>query len=471
MNIVFAADRYASEKDAKDTLGALLWVSQIVAQLRELGHNVCVIAENDQALGVFKVPSKSYHVVNMLLKKRLSFGKCDEIVVRKALEGADIVHFITPFRLSAGVRKIAQDMGIPCVASFACTPEDLLCCRPRLLFAANYLYRRWHNRFYKHITDIHCLTDTTNQRLQAQGYIGELHTIGNGSNESYLSLREDYAQKSIASVDAVEMIVLYKTVIAKQLQNTDAHKIHLPQTLSLKLDENYAFVNRKLWFLIPAFLFKYLIVYPIFYTVTALLLGFRAIGRRNLKAARSGAVTVSNHVHMLDAPMLTFSLFPRQPVISSIKGNFETPGIAFLVRILGAVPIPLTPKALAAFMRAMTSELNRNRIVHFYPEASLWPGHTELRPFKNGAFHLAVISGKPVIPMVVKPRTPSGLYKLFKKKPCITVQIGQAIAPPTLGSNRERIETLKQNVHAAMEAMLGSVPEADEKAADMKAAQ
>ncbi len=471
MNIVFVADRHANEKDAKDNLGAFLWVSQIATKLKEQGHNVCVIAENDQTLGVFKVPSKSYRAVNFLLKKRLSFGKCNEPVVRKALDGADIVHFITPFSLSVGVRKIAQDMGIPCVASFSCIPEDVLSARPHLKFAANYLYRRWHRRFYKHITDLHCLTYDTARSLKVHGYIPALHIIGNGQSEPYLSESEQYSQQQQTTVDAGEMTELYETVIAKQLQDTDAHKIHLPQTLSFKLDENYTFVNRKPWFLAFAFLFRYLIVFPVFYTITTLFVGFRAKGRANLKAARSGAITVSNHVHMLDGPMLTFSLFPRQPVISSIKGNFETPGVAFLVRVLGAVPIPETPKALGAFMRAMSGELNRNRIVHFYPEASLWPGHTALRPFKNGAFHLAVTSGKPILPMVVKPRTPTGLYKLLKKKPCITVQIGEPIAVPTVGTKRARIETMRDNVHAAMEAMLGSVPAAQQEISEVKAAQ
>lgn len=471
MNIVFVADRHTNEKDAKENLGAFIWVSQIVTQLKAQGHNVCVIAENDQTLGVFKVPSKSYRAVNFLLKKQLSFGKCDERVVRKALEGADIVHFITPFSLSVGVRKIAIDMGLACVASFSCIPEDVLSARPRLKFATNYLYRRWHRRFYKHITDIHCLTYETARQLKMQGYIPVLHIIGNGHSEPYLSRSEQYSQQLQATVDADEMSAFYKVIIAKQLQDTDAHKIHLPQTLSFKLNEHYAFVNRKPWFLAFSFLFKYLIIYPIFYTITALFLGFRTKGRANLQAARSGAITVSNHVHMLDGPMLTFSLFPRQPVISSIKGNFETPGVAFLVRVLGVVPIPETPKALGAFMRAMTAELNRNRIVHFYPEASLWPGHTALRPFKNGAFHLAVTSGKPILPMVVKPRTPTGLYKLFKKKPCITVQIGEPIAVPSAGSKRARIETMKDNVHAAMEAMLGNMPAAQEEISEAKAAQ
>ena len=379
----------------------------------------------------------------MLLGQRIMFGVCDGDIVLSALEGADIVHFILPFALSVGVRDIAHQMSIPCVASFACIPEDVLSkTRPRLRFIKNRLYRRWQKRFYRRINDTHCPSAWIADRLRAHGYTSALHVIGNAS-----------------AADMDEMTALYDRIIAThhgQESDTAAHKIHLPQTLSLKLDEHYAFVNRNVLFVIFSCLFKYAIIYPIFFTATKLILGYKAKGRHNLRQIKNGAITVSNHVHILDAPMLTFSLFPRQPVITSIKGNFETPGVSFLVRTLGAAPIPETPKALGAFMRAMGNELGRGRVVHFYPEASLWPGHTELRPFKNGAFHLAVTTGKPIVPMVVKPREPYGLLGLIKKKPCITIEIGAPITVPQSGTKRQRIDAMRNTVHGAMAAMLGS---------------
>ncbi|MBT7122155.1 MAG: glycosyltransferase, partial [Clostridia bacterium] len=210
MNIVFVADRHADEKDAKDTFGAFIWVSRVVTQLKALGHNVCVIAENEQALGVFAMPSKSHRIVNFLLKKQIPFGKCDETITRKALEDADIVHFITPFGLSASVRKIAADMEIPCVASFSCVPEDVLS-RSRInrTYAKNYLYRRWNKRIYKHISDIHCLTPLDADRLSEHGYISELHVIGNGQGEPFLDEPESHTLGPQVEVDAKQMLSLY----------------------------------------------------------------------------------------------------------------------------------------------------------------------------------------------------------------------------------------------------------------------
>ena len=92
---------------------------------------------------------------------------------------------------------------------------------------------------------------------------------------------------------------------------TDAHKIHLPQTQQFEISEGYKYVNRNVLFVLFSFLFKYLIIYPIFYPITKIMLGFKARGLENLKELKGGAVSVSNHAHILDAPMVTFTLFPR----------------------------------------------------------------------------------------------------------------------------------------------------------------
>lgn len=237
---------------------------------------------------------------------------------------------------------------------------------------------------------------------------------------------------------------------------TDAHKIHLPQTQEFEISEDYEYINRNVFFVVFSLLFRYLIIFPIFYPITKIILGFKAEGLENLKELQGGAVSVSNHAHILDAPMITFSLFPRQPSITSIKGNFQTPGVSFLVKVLGAVPIPEKPKALMNFFSAMQAEAQRGRIVHFYPESSLWPGHTELRPFKKGAFYLAVNADAPVLPMVIKQRKPKGLFKLLKKKPCISVVIDSPIRPDNKLNKKQRVIDLRQRTHDVMKAMLES---------------
>jgi 1,2-diacylglycerol 3-alpha-glucosyltransferase len=274
--------------------------------------------------------------------------------------------------------------------------------------------------------------------------------------EKFLAAAPQY--RVTRSVEKMEQV--YQSVIEKKRRNEktadepDAHEIHLPTTLAYSIDENYPFVCNSALKTILTTVIAYGLLSPFFYALVVLLFGYRVDGKQNLKKLNDGAVTVCNHAHALDTPMVIFSLFPRKPYITSLQTNFEIPYIGSLIRFLGSVPIPQSPKALAAFMDAMEHELQKGRLVHFYPEASLRPDICELRPFKCGAFHLAVQSGKPVVPIVLKYRNPGKWVKLINKKPLVSIVIGEPVRAPAEGTRKERIKALKESIHTEMEKML-----------------
>jgi 1-acyl-sn-glycerol-3-phosphate acyltransferase len=275
--------------------------------------------------------------------------------------------------------------------------------------------------------------------------------------EERARMKQDYHKKAgeyslDSSVDKLEEV--YRRVIkAQRRAKTDPlnmHVMHMPTPLSYKVDEHFRFVNRNLFFRIGSSLLFYLIGMPVLTIASRLFLGLRIKGQQNLRYLKGGAVTVTNHVHMLDSTMVACTLFPRKPLFASLKSNFEIPFIRWLVRLLGGVPIPESPKALHAFMEAMRKQLQKGRIVHFYPEASLWPRHTELRPFKNGAFHLAVKSGVPIVPMVFTFREPGNLVRKLHKKELVTLTIGKPEYPAQQGSDKSRMNEMREAVEYSM---------------------
>ncbi len=276
--------------------------------------------------------------------------------------------------------------------------------------------------------------------------------------ERYLHEADDYAiEKSMERIEQV-----YARVIAEQRtaaadpRDENAHVVHMPTPYVYRVDERYRFVNRNIFFRLGSALLFYVIAVPLLDIVSRVFFGLKIVGKKNMRYLKGGAVTVTNHVHMLDSPMVACTLFPRKPFFATLKANFEIPVVRRLVRLLGGVPIPESPKALHAFMESMRAQLEKGRIVHFYPEASLWPWHNELRPFRNGAFHLAVRSGVPVLPMVFTFREPSGLAARLRSKPLITLRIGAPEYPLQTGTERSRVLQMRSAVQQAMEAMLSS---------------
>lgn len=272
--------------------------------------------------------------------------------------------------------------------------------------------------------------------------------------KKYREKAGDYSLDS--TIDRIEEV--YRRVVALQRKvkpdPLNAHIVHMPTPLNYAVDEHFRFVNRNIFFRLGSVILFYVIAIPVLNIVSRLFLGLKIKGQKNLRYLKGGAVAVTNHVHMLDSSMAACSLFPRKPYFAALKSNFEIPFIRWLVRLLGGVPIPESPMALYAFMDTMRGQLAKGRIVHFNPEASLWPRYEQIRPFKNGAFHLAVKSGVPVLPMVFTFREPGKLIAKLHKNKLVTLTIGKPEYPAQQGNERKRILDMRKKVQCTMEGML-----------------
>lgn len=184
-----------------------------------------------------------------------------------------------------------------------------------------------------------------------------------------------------------------------------------------------------------SFLFRFLtrlfqagIASPLLLLWTRFVLGVKVYGRKNLRGIKS-ALTVCNHVHMLDSALVALAFYPRRVVFPTIPQNLNTLWPGKLVRVLGGIAIPENIMELKTFFDEMEFLLMKNNIVHFFPEGELKPYDTSLRSFKKGAFLLAAQARVPIVPMTITFETPKGLIKLIRKKPVMRLKIGKPIYP------------------------------------------
>ena len=109
-----------------------------------------------------------------------------------------------------------------------------------------------------------------------------------------------------------------------------------------------------------------------------------------------------------------------------------------LVRLLGGVAVPPTPAGLPHFFSEMELFLAKGRIVHFFPEGDLKPYDTSLRDFKRGAFHLAAQARVPVVPLSIRFDPPTGVGRLFRRKPTMVLVFGEPIVPMMTDPRNDR---------------------------------
>lgn len=244
----------------------------------------------------------------------------------------------------------------------------------------------------------------------------------------------------------------------EEILEENEHVIHLWEPLEFKIDENYDYVPNNLIFSIFSNLLYYGIAFPILKLLTKIIYDLKIEGIENIKKVDGGAISVSNHVLILDCAMVGLAFGKRKIYYTTQEGSFKIPLVRKLIKYLRAVPIPENINNRKYFIKAMNNVLENGDIIHFYPEASLWPYCKKIRNFKNGAFDFAVKNNVPIIPMAYKFRKPEGYRKIFKIKPDVTLSI---LKPIKADMNEENIkvciEDLKIKVKRAMEEELKAV--------------
>jgi len=237
-------------------------------------------------------------------------------------------------------------------------------------------------------------------------------------------------------------------IIMKE-ENEDIVKLWEP--LEFNIDEKYKYVQNGIIFSFFSNLLYYGIAFPILKIFTKIIYDLKIEGKENLRNLQSGAITVSNHVLFLDCAMIGLACGKKKIYYTTREGSFKIPVVRKLIKLLGAIPIPNSINNKKNFIEQIDQMLQNKKVIHFYPEAALWPYYTKIRKFKNGAFNFAIKNDVPVVPMTIIFREPKGIRKILKKKKDVTL----IILPPIDGSEyigniKEKIEKLKEKVYKEM---------------------
>ena len=182
-----------------------------------------------------------------------------------------------------------------------------------------------------------------------------------------------------------------------------------------------------------------------------------------------GFVYASNHESLIDILVLGAAL-PGDFKWAAKRSVMNVPFLGWHLRLAGHVPVDRSQGkgAVIAAIEAFESVLRDEKPLLVFPEGT----RTEdgkLRPFKNGAFHAAVLTGKPVVPVALR-----GTFTLMSRDEVdtggsknredrlVTVQIGRPLYPNIELEEPDAVADLCTRTRAAVIDMLAKVgsPEA-----------
>ena len=175
------------------TNGTTMTTRRFAEILMQHGHTVKIAAstvddvDDDKSfeLGIRKTPIL-YQVAKM---QGFIFAKKNKKVIRQAIEGSDIVHFLLPFKAQIYGKKLCDKLGIASTAAFHLQPENITSTihLNKIQAVNDYIYRHF-KKFYNKFNHIHCPSKMIADQLVMHGYKANLHIISNGVSTSFKKL-------------------------------------------------------------------------------------------------------------------------------------------------------------------------------------------------------------------------------------------------------------------------------------------
>ena len=190
MVIVFVIDSFLEE-----TNGTTITAVRTRNKLIELGHEVRVVTVGPKDLDrkdIYTVPERYIPIVTHYSRKQNHpFAKPVKSTLEKAFEGADVVHFFVPFKMSKVGLKIAKKMNIPVTSAYHAQPGNITYGGMNL---GKYgrpleiLIYKWNKRFYKKTDNIHCPSKYIADEAVRFGVNSRMHVISNGVSKSFVPM-------------------------------------------------------------------------------------------------------------------------------------------------------------------------------------------------------------------------------------------------------------------------------------------
>lgn len=175
--------------------GTTIAAFNLIRSLRSKGHTVRVVCPDEDKKGkpdYYVAERMNFYFLNgYVAKNGVTIAKSDNELIERALDGADIVHIMTPFSLGHAAAKAAKRLGIPVSAGFHCQAENVT----NHIFMMNFplanhiAYRIFHRRLYRYCSCIHYPTKFICDTFEKEVGRTNHYVISNGVNREFVPHR------------------------------------------------------------------------------------------------------------------------------------------------------------------------------------------------------------------------------------------------------------------------------------------
>lgn len=159
-----------------------------------------------------------------------------------------------------------------------------------------------------------------------------------------------------------------------------------------KIDENYKYIHKNIFWNIQAFLIQNVLSVPLKYLYAKIKFKIRYIGKEKYKKyKKQGYFIFGNHTQVFADTFITSNgNYPKRNYFIVNPENVSMKFLENIVEMLGAIPIPSDLKAMKNFLETINYRIQKGNSITIFPEAHIWPYYTKIRPFKAVSFKYPV---------------------------------------------------------------------------------
>ena len=174
----------------KENNGTTIAAMNLIRALRSRGHEVRVLCPDETKKdepGFYIVPIRNLGPLNPMIKANgVQLASVDRKKIREAVDGADVVHVMLPFKLGRTAAKYANEQGIPVTGGFHMLAENFSCHIGMTNFKpVNQLVYKWMPGLYRQCFAIHYPTQFLRDLYEGLNGPTNGYVISNGVNSRF----------------------------------------------------------------------------------------------------------------------------------------------------------------------------------------------------------------------------------------------------------------------------------------------
>lgn len=208
----------------------------------------------------------------------------------------------------------------------------------------------------------------------------------------------------------------------------------------------YVYYSRNPFAKIKHFFWNKIVAFPIAYLNAKIRFKWKLVNKKAFKSIKKTSYFIyGNHTQQFFDAGMAKIISPHEAYVMVNPENLHIKGIGWLVKRLGALPVPSNIEETKKFVKAVDEIVKDKKPILIYPEAHIWPYYTKIRPFVATSFRYPVKYNLPTF-------TFTNTYQKLKKsnKVQIVTYIDGPFYPNTNLPVKEQIQDLRDRIYNAM---------------------